>query len=171
MNECGLTRAVGANERVDFTSLHLQRGVVSRSQTAKAFDQVVSQKITPEQLIPQIDVDLIVKLADITPQFYKVMQQMAPFGPQNMQPVFQSNGLTLVGFPNLMREKHLKINVTEPNFSASFTAVGFGMGPDFYKRLLANKKPFSIVYTLAENTWNNQTTLQLMLRDIKIADN
>ena len=137
----------------------------------KAFDQVVSQKITPEQLIPQIDVDLIVKLADITPQFYKVMQQMAPFGPQNMQPVFQSNGLTLVGFPNLMREKHLKINVTEPNFSASFTAVGFGMGPDFYKRLLANKKPFSIVYTLAENTWNNQTTLQLMLRDIKIADN
>ncbi|MFN3589503.1 MAG: single-stranded-DNA-specific exonuclease RecJ [Spirosomataceae bacterium] len=137
----------------------------------KAFDRVVSEKILPEQLIPQIDVDLVVRLADITPQFYKVMQQMAPFGPQNMQPVFQTNGLTLVGNPIVMKEKHLKIHVTEPNLSTSFTAIGFGMVGDFYTRLVATKKPFSIVYTLAENTWNGQTTLQLMLRDIKIADN
>lgn len=136
-----------------------------------AFDKIVSERILPEQLIPQIDVDLVVKLADITPQFYKVMQQMAPFGPQNMQPIFQTNGLKLVGKPVLMKEKHLKLQVTEPNFTNSFVAVGFGMAEDFYARLLATKEPFSIVYTLAENTWNGQTTLQFMLRDIKIADN
>jgi single-stranded-DNA-specific exonuclease len=132
----------------------------------RKFEEVVSRKILPEQLSPMISVDMNLPLAQITDKFHRIMTQMAPFGPQNMTPVFVSENVKLHGVPIKMKEKHLKINVFQED-SAAFTCVGFGMVEDFYEEL-SKGKPFSICYTIEINEWQGKRSFQLMLKDIKL---
>ncbi len=131
-----------------------------------AFDEIVSKTITEEQLTPVIKIDLKIKLAEISSKFYRIMNLMAPFGPENMQPIFVSENLTLKYAPRVMKEKHLKLELFEEETGAIFTAVGFGMVEEHFAKLNETKY-FSIAYQVDENTFNNNTTLQLMLKDIK----
>jgi single-stranded-DNA-specific exonuclease len=128
------------------------------------FEQIVTERITDEQLIPLIDIDLALELPAIGTKFYHVLKQMEPFGPQNMTPVFVTHHVRLASAPILMKEKHLKIEVYQTG-SPKFTAVGFGMA-EFYGKLSENT-PFSIVYSIDENNFRDKTSLQLMLKDIK----
>jgi single-stranded-DNA-specific exonuclease len=130
------------------------------------FDRVVNKHIKPEQLVPIITIDLKIKLAEINPKFYRVMHLMSPFGPQNMYPIFATENLTLKYPPRIMKEKHLKLELFEEETGAILTAIGFGMVEEHWERLNDNKY-FSLAYQVDENTFNNKTSLQLMLKDIK----
>lgn len=128
------------------------------------FESIVNERLAPEQRTPTLDIDIDLNLSAIMPKFYKIMKQMAPFGPGNMTPTFASHNLRLVGLPTIMKEKHLKFEVFQAN-SPKFTAVGFGMAELYPK--LANGQPFSMAYTVEENTFRDHTTLQLMIKDIQ----
>ncbi|MCU0340966.1 MAG: single-stranded-DNA-specific exonuclease RecJ [Spirosomaceae bacterium] len=131
------------------------------------FDEIVRQNIQPEQLTPLIDIDMDLELAAINPKFFGIVKQMSPFGPANMTPVFATHGVQMTGTPTIMKEKHLKLEVYQPTpqGAVKFTAVGFGMSY-LYPQLVSGK-PFSIAYTIEENTFRDQTTLQLYLKDVK----
>jgi len=133
----------------------------------KAFDEVVRANLTEEQRIPVIEVDQEVSLAELTPRFYRIMKQMAPFGPQNMQPVFASHQLRVASEPRVLKEKHLKIDVKQEGSSVTFPAIGFGLAESYYE-IVRSGKPFSMVYSLEKNTFRDRTTLQLFIRDIKV---
>ncbi|REA59266.1 single-stranded-DNA-specific exonuclease RecJ [Dyadobacter luteus] len=130
----------------------------------KRFNEIVSSRILPDQLVPMINIDLPLSLASITPKFYNILRQMGPFGPGNMTPVFMSSNVMLSGNPVIMKEKHIKFDVKQED-SPAFTVIGFGMAP-CYKELL-NNKYFSICYNLEENNFRDKKTLQLFLKDIK----
>ena len=134
----------------------------------KKFEEVVSRKILPEQLIPMVEVDLKIKLSQITLKFYQIIQQMAPFGPQNMQPVFVSENVRLKGEARIMKEQHLKLSLVQDDSPVVVEAIGFGMG-HFCHRLEA-EKPFHICYQIMENDFRGNRTLQLQLRDIKFGE-
>lgn len=132
----------------------------------KAFDEEVSRNISEDQLIPQITIDLDMKLENLSPKFYRIMKQMGPFGPKNMHPTFRTIGLALASPPQILKEKHLKLELIEKETSTMITALGFGMREGFYEKLLANDT-FDIAYTLEENTFRGKSNLQLYLKDIK----
>ncbi len=131
------------------------------------FDEIVSSRILPEQLTPMIGVDMDIALEAISWKFYKVLKQMGPFGPENMTPVFVSRGVSIAKKPTIMKEKHIKFEVFQGN-SPAFTVIAFGMA-HIYPDLMSGK-PFDICYTLDENTFRDQTTLQFMLKDIKFGE-
>jgi single-stranded-DNA-specific exonuclease len=128
------------------------------------FDQIVSSRIMPDQLIPMINIDLELELSAVTTKFYNILRQMGPFGPGNMTPTFESKEVSLAGQPVIMKEKHIKFDVKQ-NGSPIFTAIGFGMS-HFYPELIKGKT-FSICYNLEENNFRDKKTLQLFLKDIK----
>lgn len=132
----------------------------------KAFDEAVRASLTEEQRIPVVHADLEVYLEDLSQKFYRVMKQMAPFGPQNMQPVFVSHHLSVASEPRVLKEKHLKMDVIQEGSDVVFPAIGFGLAEPFYEYVRSGK-PFSMVYSLEENTFRDRTTLQLFIRDIK----
>nr|WP_308239894.1 single-stranded-DNA-specific exonuclease RecJ [Hymenobacter sp. J193] len=59
----------------------------------RRFEEVVSSRITDEQMIPPVEIDGQLELTDITPSFYKLLSQMEPFGPGNSNPVFESRSV------------------------------------------------------------------------------
>jgi single-stranded-DNA-specific exonuclease len=128
------------------------------------FNEIVSSRILPDQLIPMISIDLKLGLENISPKFFNILRQMGPFGPGNMTPVFESSHVKLAGKPVIMKEKHIKFDVQQ-NGSPAFTAIGFGMA-QFYAEL-TSEKSFSICYQLEENNFRDKKTLQLFLKDLK----
>lgn len=129
-----------------------------------AFEESVSNRIEEKQKTPIIDIDLEIDLEDIDFKMFGILKQMGPFGPQNMQPVFCSRNVFLKKEARVLKEKHLKLFISQAGTTNSFDVIGFGFG-HYHDKLDA---PFDIVYTIEENHYMGQTTLQLMLKDIRV---
>ncbi|MBU0488336.1 MAG: single-stranded-DNA-specific exonuclease RecJ [Bacteroidetes bacterium] len=131
------------------------------------FEKFVTQTIEDEMLVPEIEIDAEIKLSDISTKFYRILKQFAPFGPENMKPIFKTSAVLDRGFARKVGNDHLKMNlISDDHKQNSFSAIAFKQAK--YLEHIANKKPFDICYTIEENEWNGQTSLQLNVKDIKI---
>lgn len=133
------------------------------------FEAVVAETIDPELLIPEVSIDAEIELKDITPKFHRLLQQFEPFGPGNMSPVFMSRNLKDTGFgkPIGADSTHLRLFVKQED-SDGFAAIGFGLASKM--EVACDGEPFDAAYSIDENVWNGQTSLQLRMRDIKCAE-
>ena len=131
-----------------------------------AFDVEVSSSLPPHLKTPELHIDFELDLSAITPKFYRILRQFAPFGPQNMAPVFSTSAVHDSGYGKCVGQddKHLKISVYKNN-TIPLNSIGFGLGSKL--ALVQNKTPFDIAYVIEENEWNGQVSLQLKLKDIK----
>jgi single-stranded-DNA-specific exonuclease len=128
------------------------------------FEEIVSATITEESLTPEVEIDAEIDLAEITPKFYDVLKQFAPFGPGNMNPVFLTRGVRDRGYGRIVGSTHLKLDVQQDNPNLFFNAIAFGQG--HYAENVAKKIPFDICYAIEPNEWNGKVTLQLNIKDM-----
>lgn len=129
------------------------------------FEQIVSSSITEEMLTPIIDIDVCVQFDVLTPRFYSVLKQMAPFGPENLKPVFEAKDVRVLNSLSNFKDKHIRFLAGQDGNETMFNAVGFDL-IEYYDQL-KNAESFSLAFTLEENTFNGNTSLQLRIRDIK----
>ncbi len=134
------------------------------------FEKVVDELILPEQRIPVIEVDAELNLMDIQNGFYKILKQFAPFGPENMNPVFQTNGLVDTGYSSVVGSdgSHLRVVLRDPDADVSISGIGFGMADKI--ELILSGKPVSVVYHLDENEYKGRKNLQLRLKDLRLSE-
>ena len=130
------------------------------------FEKVVSETIDPNLLIPEISVDAQIDFEDISPKLMRIIKQFAPFGPGNMTPVFMAENLQDTGYAKGVGEDaaHLKLAATQ-NGIGPIGGIGFNIGDKL--PLVTNKKPFSAVFSLDENEWQGNVSLQMKLKDIQ----
>ncbi|MGX1927920.1 single-stranded-DNA-specific exonuclease RecJ [Flagellimonas sp. 2504JD4-2] len=132
----------------------------------KQFEKVVSESIEPRLLEPEISIDTKIDLNQINPKLMRILKQFAPFGPGNMTPIFMAEKLKDTGYGKGVGEdeKHLKLSITQ-NRTQPIGAIGFNLGPKLDR--VKGKNSFDAVFSLDENEWNGQVSLQLKLRDIR----
>ena len=131
------------------------------------FHEVVSARATPLDFIPRLTVDTEIDLEEITPRLIKLLKMLAPFGPNNHHPVLVTRNMSLVGNPNVIGidKNHLKFKVRRGE--KVFDAIAFGMA-GYANRLRTYPNQISLAYSVEENAWNGQTTIQLRVKDIKV---
>lgn len=128
------------------------------------FEGYVSTMIAPEQLVPEISYTTKINFKDITSSFWNILRQFAPFGPGNRNPVFVTSQVQDTGYSRVLKEKHLSLSVRQAK-SPVFYGIAFGQGERYEQ--IKPRKPFSICYTLEQNSWQGKSRLQLMVKDIK----
>ena len=137
------------------------------------FDTAVTQLLDEPIVDEIITVDTEISFDDIFlpaenpkefPKLGRLIGQMEPFGPGNMKPLFMTKNC-IVCDATLLKGEHLKLLLKEGNRELMLPAIGFRM-PELYD-LAHSGCAIDIVYTLDANTWNNKTTVQLMLKDIR----
>ncbi len=129
------------------------------------FEKVVSETIDVNLLTPEIVIDAQIDLADISPKLMRILKQFAPFGPGNLSPVFMTDNLKDTGYAKGVGqdEKHLKLTATQYG-NGPIGGIGFNLGDKL--QIVANQQSFSAVYSLDENEWQGNVSLQLKLRDL-----
>ncbi|QSE98296.1 single-stranded-DNA-specific exonuclease RecJ [Fulvivirga lutea] len=129
------------------------------------FEEVVSSTIPDDLLIPQIEIDAELNFDSITPNFYKVLNQMEPFGPENLAPIFYTDQVKLASSLRILKDKHLKLFLKQENNEQSFECIGFGLS-DLKEQLEATPF-FRIAYSIEMNEFRGMKTLQLNIKDIQ----
>ena len=132
------------------------------------FEQVVSQQIEPEQLIPKINIDSKIKFDEINPKLYRILKQFEPFGPGNMSPVFATENVFDNGNGKIVGKEndHLRLSLLEKgNKNKLIQAIAFRQA-DCYD-LIKEKQLFNVCYTIEENNYNENISMQLKVKDIK----
>ncbi|MFZ1519653.1 MAG: single-stranded-DNA-specific exonuclease RecJ [Ignavibacteriaceae bacterium] len=131
------------------------------------FNQIVKESITGSDLFPEIIIDSKIKLSEITPKFLRILDQFAPFGPENMRPVFLTEGVELSNSPRLVGNNHLIACFKQNGNDKIFDSIGFNMRE--YLDLLSDKKvKVDIVYTIDKTVRDGRSYPQLRLKDLRI---
>ena len=132
------------------------------------FEQYVNSTITEEQLVPRIFIDTELSFSEINEEFFKIMSQFQPFGPENMSPVFVSRNVFDTGSGRMVGSsgEHLKLDLCqESTGQKSFSAIAFSQANHF--EYIKGGNPFDICYSLEMNEFRGNRNLQLNIRDIK----
>ena len=118
------------------------------------------QELDGLDLRPQIEIDAQAKFHELGGTTYQLIQQMAPFGQGNPSPVFLSRTVTVYeSRPMGSNGQHLKLKLKQNNIL--WEAVAFGLG----ERVVEDKLPLDIVYTLEQDDWNGNSRLRLNIKD------
>ena len=133
---------------------------------SQKFEEVVSTSIDPLMLIPELIIDAEITFKKITPGFYNIVQQMEPYGPENLRPVFITKNVMSTPWTKIVKEKHIRFVVKNENIT--MTGIGFNLADKF--NLLQMNKPLDIVFTIDENEWNNTVNFQLKVVDFRLSD-
>ncbi len=135
------------------------------------FEAYVSKTILEEQLKPKIEVDALIDFEQITPKFMRILKQMAPFGPYNLKPVFVTRGVVDAGGTRAVGadQTHVKFELCQAQHpDVIFNGIGFSLAKHLPR--IKAEEPFSVLYTLEENYFRGQVSLQLMVKDLRFED-
>jgi single-stranded-DNA-specific exonuclease len=130
-----------------------------------ALDGFARTKLTPTDFEPALTIDGEVTLDQLTPELFREVQRLAPFGMGNPQPVFAARGVRLAQPPFLLKEKHLKLRVMQGG--RAFDALGWRMG----ERLAEFKAgdALDLAFTVEQNPNPDFPGMQLTMSDVRKA--
>jgi single-stranded-DNA-specific exonuclease len=122
--------------------------------------------LSSEDLAPPLVIDAVVSFDEINDELWRYLRRFEPIGPENPRPVFAVLGVTLDGYPMVLKNKHLKLRVVQNNNVKELMAFGFAY---MRERLLElNGHPFDIAFGIEENYWRGERFIQLRIKDIRI---
>lgn len=153
----GHTYAAGLTMKLEHVPVFIER-----------FERYVAEKIRPDMLVPQVDIDAVLDFKEITPKFFRILRQFQPFGPGNMAPVFMSKKAFDSGHARLVGpdDSHLKLDlIQEENPYNPLSAIAFSQA-DYYDHIREGR-PVDVCYSISENVYRGTSTLQLRIRDIR----
>ncbi len=131
-----------------------------------AFEIAVAERITEEQLTPEIAINALLPLDNISMNFYQIISQMEPFGPDNMRPIFLAQKVYDNGYTKLVKDAHISFNVTQGKNSVK----GIGYNMPQHIELIKSGEPFDLVFQLQLNEWQGTQSVQMQVIDIKKSD-
>ena len=132
----------------------------------RRFEALSLAMIAPEMMRPQINIDAQLTFREINNKFIEELDSFAPFGPENLNPIFvtcdvQDYGTSkIVGKDNV----HLKLEMVDKTVISPVNGIAFRQS-DSYERV-KDGEPFDICYTLEENVHNGKSNIQLYVKDI-----
>ncbi|MFT5193453.1 MAG: single-stranded-DNA-specific exonuclease [Cellvibrionaceae bacterium] len=126
---------------------------------------LVDAEIGKLNLTPTIPIDALIDIEQVDASLYALLQKLEPTGCANPSPVFLSRRVEVQSTRAVGKTKdHLQVTFLIDG-NRILKSIGFGLG--FWHENLPSF--VDIVYSIDENTWNNATTLQLQIKDIKPA--
>ena len=131
----------------------------------REFVEVSNRILTDDDVVPKLHIDLEIELTDIDDTFMDNIEAFAPFGPQNMRPVFLTRNCEVSAQPYVVGNNHLKMRIRKGE--AQFDVIGFGFG-DMAHVISSRGCMVDVVYVVEYNTYHNVTRKQIRLKDIRL---
>jgi single-stranded-DNA-specific exonuclease len=159
-------------------------------------DTYARARLTLSDFEPQLEVDRELRLDEVTPELQRALCLLEPFGMENPEPVFTAAAVRLMGPPQAVKDKHVRLRVspaangarvgtrlgldeagqspatTQTSSSSwrsnvTFKTMGWGLKESCDKLQLLAGDRLDIAYTLGLNDHPEFGGLELTLRDLK----
>ncbi len=130
---------------------------------AERFNTVARARLTPDDLVPELRIDLELPLAAAGEEMERLLRHFEPFGIGNPGPVLVSRGVQLAAPARVVGEDHLKLRLTEDG--VELDAIGWGMGA--LAAELQTGRPMDVAFRLEMNEWQGERRLQARLAGVR----
>lgn len=135
----------------------------------KCLNDFIKTKISKENLIPSIDVDIEASLNDLNWGFYDQICLFAPFGMANPRPKILVKNIEIVGMDTVgQNKKHLRMKIKSPKDGKIIKAIGFNLGERISELEIGKK--IDLVCELIADEWNGNRELQLKIIDLRLSE-
>lgn len=134
---------------------------------SKKFEEVVSSSIDRYLLTPELIINTEITFKNVNKKFFKIIEEMEPYGPENLRPVFITRNVQNTSWTKVVKEQHIRFVLKNEN--TTLTGIGFNLAEKFH--LLHLNQPIDIVFTIDENEWNGETNLQMKVIDFRLSEN
>lgn len=138
---------------------------------ARRIDKFIGGKISSEMLIPIVEIDSRLDFAQITPKFFRILKQFQPFGPGNSNPIFVTENVYDAGNGRKVGAGgvHMKLDlIQESQPYHQIASIAFNMS-DYYDYIKSGN-PLDVCYSIVENYYRGNSTIQLRIKDLKERD-
>ncbi len=130
----------------------------------KLINQIAQDKLSPEDFIPTLDIDIKISLRALTEKLFNELEELAPFGMGNPSPVFATDGLKVKKVPQIIGKDTIKMWVTDGRCVCE--AIGYRMADNIGSDLLDND--IELAYTCSLNKYRGVKSIKLQLKDMRI---
>lgn len=129
------------------------------------FNNIAKRELEKEELVSKLHIDAVISPEDINPQFVKELSLLTPYGLTNPIPIFLSQKLQVVGYPNLIKNQHLKFNLRAKD--KIIKAIAFRNKQ--LNELISTNSIVDVVYQVMEQQYNNRRNIELNIKDVKLS--
>ena len=139
----------------------IRRGNVE--EFARCFNDAARAVLSPDDLVPELHVDLEVSLADLTPGFESLLRHLEPCGIGNPSPMLLARGVRLAAPPRTVGQGGLKLRLQTDH--EPLEALGWSLGSRIGE--LSMDRPFDIAFRLERDEYQGISKLQAKLADFR----
>ncbi|MCQ2161355.1 MAG: single-stranded-DNA-specific exonuclease RecJ [Bacteroidales bacterium] len=147
-------------------------GLTMREERLQEFseriDKFIGERITKDMLTPVVTIDAKLDFSRITPKFFRILKQFQPFGPGNNNPLFLTENVYDSGNGRKVGAGgvHMKLDlIQEDQPYRQISAIAFNMS-EYYDYIKAGN-PFDVCYSIVENYYRGNSTIQLRVRSLR----
>ncbi|MDE3054048.1 MAG: single-stranded-DNA-specific exonuclease RecJ [Gemmatimonadota bacterium] len=130
---------------------------------AERFNAVAAEALTPDDLVPELRVDLELPFDAATDDLETVLRHLEPCGMGNPSPVLASHGVRLGAPPRAVGKDGLRLVLQAGGHT--LTAIGWGMAGR--RGELDLGRPLDVAFRLERDEWNGESRLQARLADFR----
>ncbi len=127
------------------------------------FAEVAATRLSPDDLVPELRLDLTLDLGDANEQFLSLLRHCEPFGVGNPAPVFVARGIHADSTPRKVGENGLKLRLTDDH--AALDAIGWDLAAR--AKSVRWTAPFDVAFRLERDEWNGQQRIQARVADVR----
>ncbi|HKN65041.1 MAG TPA: single-stranded-DNA-specific exonuclease RecJ [Gemmatimonadaceae bacterium] len=133
---------------------------------AERFNAIARERLTPEDLVPELRADLDVTLGELTLQLEALLRHVEPCGVGNPSPVLVARNLTVAAAPRVVgrEHEHLKLWLADAA-GAHIEALGWGMAHRATEVEVGST--IDVAFRLESDEWNGEKRLQARLADFR----
>src|SRR5579864_1235591 len=136
----------------------------------RQFQDYAAARLTPEDFRPELEIDGILTLREISERTVAEISSLAPFGCGNATPVFAALDVEVAGPPAIWKEKHLRVPLRQEGRMLWLKAWNFA---DRIGELTPGTR-VDAALTLEEDSYSAANGLpgwSAVLRDVRVAGN
>jgi len=130
---------------------------------AKRFNDVASSRLTEEDLVPELRVDLEMPFGDATDELESLLRHIEPCGMGNPSPLLVSRGVTVAAPPRVVGKDGLKVLLHADG--RELVALGWGMAPR--AKELDVGLSIDVAYRLERDEYQGESRVQARLADFR----
>jgi single-stranded-DNA-specific exonuclease len=130
---------------------------------AARFNAVAAERLTEDDLVPELRVDLEVTLDQVTDELDSLLRHLEPCGIGNPSPVLVARDVVVASPPRVIGKDGLKVAVRGND--RYLVAIGWGMAPRVAE--LEPGRTIDIAFRIERDDWNGESRLQARLADFR----
>ena len=130
---------------------------------ARCFNEGARAALSPDDLVPELRVDMEVALSELTPGFESLLRHLEPCGMGNPSPMLVTRGVRLAAPPKVVGQGGLKLQISTDD--GALDALGWSLGARIGE--IDVNRPIDIAYRLERDEYQGVSRLQARLADFR----